>query len=110
MKTLALYGRSILLVEDEPLIAIELRQSLESAGAYVFGATQVPHALQLAGHPDVSAAVLSSRLGEVDSMAIRSRLEPRGIPFMVYDDHNKHEPWPNVMRKSKTARWESGLT
>ena len=79
MTSLALSGRSILVVEDEPLIALDLRQSLESAGAYVFAATQLPHALQLAGHPDLSAAVVDYRLGQGDSTAICSLLEQREI-------------------------------
>jgi DNA-binding response OmpR family regulator len=82
MKSLALTGCSILVVEDEPLIALDLRKSFESAGAHVFAATQLEHALQLAGHPDLSAAVLDYRLGQRDSAAICSLLEERGIPFV----------------------------
>jgi CheY-like chemotaxis protein len=104
MDNLALSGRSILIVEDEPLIAIDLRQSLESAGAYVFAATQLPHALQLAEHPDVSAAVLDCRLGQQDSSAICARLEQRGIPFMFYSGYDDlHRLWPNVARLPKPA-------
>jgi len=104
MKNPALSGHAILVVEDEPLIAIELRQSLESAGAYVFGATQLPHALQLAGHPDISAAVLGYRLGQDDTTAICSRLEQRDIPFMFYSRYDDvHQLWPNAMRVPKPA-------
>jgi CheY-like chemotaxis protein len=104
MESLALSGRSILVVEDEPLIALDLRQSLESAGAYVFAATQLPHAVQLAGHPDVSAAVLDYRLGHEDSTAICSRLEQRGIPFMFYSGYeDMHKLWPNAVHVPKPA-------
>jgi CheY-like chemotaxis protein len=88
MERLALSGWSILVVEDDALIAIDLRQTLESAGAYVFAATQLPRALQLAGHPDISAAVLGCRLSQEDSTAICSRLEQRGIPFIFYSSYN----------------------
>ncbi len=104
MKNLALYGRSILVVEDEPLIALDIRQNLESAGAYVFAATQHAHALQLAGHPDVSAAVLDCRLGQDDTSAICSRLEERGVPFMFYSgSDDMHQFWPNAIRVPKPA-------
>jgi CheY-like chemotaxis protein len=102
MKSLALSGRSILVVEDEPLIALDLRQSLESAGAYVFAATQLPYALQLAGHPDLSAAVVDYRLGEGDSTAICSLLEQRGIPFVFYSGYDDmRKIWPDAVRVSK---------
>jgi CheY-like chemotaxis protein len=104
MTSLALSGRSILVVEDEPLIALDLRQSLESAGAYVFAATQLPHALQLAGHPDLSAAIVDYRLGQGDSTAICSLLEQRGIPFVFYSGYDDmHEIWPAAVRVPKPA-------
>jgi PleD family two-component response regulator len=46
MNNLALSGRSILVVEDEPLVALDLRETLERAGAYVFAATHLSHALR----------------------------------------------------------------
>jgi CheY-like chemotaxis protein len=104
MENLALSGRSILVVEDEPLIALDLRQSLESAGAYVFASTQHPHALQLAGHPDLSAAVLDYRLGQEDTSAICARLEERGVPFMFYSGYDDmRKQWPHAVRVPKPA-------
>ena len=104
MKNLELSGRSVLLVEDEPLIALDLRQTLESAGAYVFAATQLPHALQLAGHPDLSAAVLDYRIGHEDIAAICSLLEQRGIPFVFYSGYDDmRQRWPNAVRVPKPA-------
>jgi CheY-like chemotaxis protein len=104
MENLALSGRSILVVEDEPLVALDLRRSLESAGAYVFAATKHPHALQLAGHPDLSAAVLDYRLGQEDTSAICCRLEQRGVPFMFYSRYDDmHQLWPNAMRVAERA-------
>lgn len=105
MKSLALSGRSILVVEDEPLIALDLRKTLESAGAYVFAATQRQHALQLAGHPDLSVAVVDYRLGGAeDSTAICALLEQRGIPFVFYSGYDDMRArWPNARRVSKPA-------
>jgi len=41
----ALRGRSILLVEDEVLIGMDIRNALEEAGAQVTATTTVRHAL-----------------------------------------------------------------
>jgi CheY-like chemotaxis protein len=119
MENLALSGRSILVVEDEPLIALDLRNTFESAGAYVFASTQHPHALQLAGHPDLSAAVLDYRLGQEDTTAICARLEQCGVPFVFYcgyDDvreqcpHAVRVPKPaSPLELSKPSRWRSNL-
>ena len=84
MQNPPLSGEAILVVEDEPLVALDLRQTLESAGAYVFAATQLSHALQLAGHPDISAAVLDYRLGDGDCTPICTLLSERDIPFVFY--------------------------
>jgi CheY-like chemotaxis protein len=104
MKNLTLSGHSVLLVEDEPLIALELRRTLESAGVHVFAATQLPHALQLAVHPDLSAAVLDYRLGDQDCTAICSLLEGRGIPFVFYSAYDDmRQLWPNAAHVTKPA-------
>src|SRR5262245_16596396 len=100
----ALAGHSILVVEDEPLIALDLRQSLESAGAHVFAATQLQYAYQLAGHPDLSGAVLDYRLGHGDTAEIGRRLKERGIPFIFYSGYDEmHRIWPDAVRVAKPA-------
>ena len=102
MKNFRLAGQSILVVEDEPLIAMQLRQTLEDAGAHVFAATQLPHASQLARHPDLSSAVLDYRLGNGNSAAICAVLHERGVPFVFcsgYDD--MQDRWPDVPCVSK---------
>jgi CheY-like chemotaxis protein len=43
----ALRGRSILVVEDEMLIGMDIRSALEEAGAHVTATTTVRHALIL---------------------------------------------------------------
>jgi CheY-like chemotaxis protein len=104
MANLALSGHSILVVEDEPLIALDLRETLASAGACVFAASKLSHALQLAGHPDLSAAVLDYRLGDDDSAAICSALEQLGIPFVFYSGYDDMQQlWPHAMRVPKPA-------
>ena len=88
MQNLPLSGAALLVVQDEPLVALDLRQNLESAGAYVFAATQLSHALQLAGHPDITAAVLDYRLADGDATPICTLLSERGIPFVFYSGYD----------------------
>ena len=104
MQNRLLSGNAILVVEDEPLIALDLRQNLESAGAYVFAATQLTHALQLAGHPDISAAVLDYRLSDGDCTPICFLLSERGIPFVFYSGYeDAREIWPDAAHVHKPA-------
>jgi CheY-like chemotaxis protein len=77
MRTADLKGRSILVVEDEPLIALDIAEGLRNAGAVVLSAFNLRDGLQLASHPDLSAAVL-------DSTALCTRLTERGVPFVLH--------------------------
>jgi DNA-binding response OmpR family regulator len=104
MQNLPLSGAAILVVEDEPLVALDLRQTLEIAGAYVFAATQLSHALQLAGHPDISAAVLDYRLGDGDCTPICTLLSERDIPFVFYSGYDDvRQNWPDAAHVQKPA-------
>ena len=104
MQNLPLSGAALLVVEDEPLVALDLRQSLESAGAYVFAATQLSHALQLAGHPEITAAVLDYRLADGDATPICTLLSERGIPFVFYSGYDDaRQNWPEAAHVQKPA-------
>jgi DNA-binding response OmpR family regulator len=104
MQNLPLSGAALLVVEDEPLVALDLRQNLESAGAYVFAATQLSHALQLAGHPDITAAVLDYRLADGDCTPICTLLSERGIPFVFYSGYDDaRQIWPDAAHVQKPA-------
>jgi CheY-like chemotaxis protein len=100
----ALAGRSILVVEDEPVIALQLETQLNAAGARVYSAGRLRHALYMAEHPALSAAVLDFRLGGDDSAAVCRRLADLGIPFMFYtgfSDADTFRHWPEAPVVSK---------
>jgi len=104
MGSASLAGSSILIVEDEALIALDLRHSLESAGAHVFAVTQVANALLLAHHPELSAAVLDYRIGEETSVHVCQHLQQRGVPFLFYSGHEDvRGEWPRARVLSKPA-------
>jgi len=77
-------GRRILVVEDEPLIALDIAQALESAGASVLVAASLDEGLRLAEQDGLSAAVLDLVLGANDGAALCARLRERAIPFVIY--------------------------
>jgi DNA-binding response OmpR family regulator len=63
MSPQSLDGARILVVEDEPLIALDIREGLAEAGAVVIGpSSTVSSALALVGTRGLAAAVLDVRL------------------------------------------------
>jgi len=79
-----LSGRRVLVVEDEYLIASEVKRWLQAAGSEVLGPVpSVDRALDLIaeGHPDV--AVLDVNLGAGDdAYPIADRLGALGVPYL----------------------------
>lgn len=79
-----LEGRSILVVEDEPLIALDITEVLESAGAVVLTTYTLEHALHAVERPGIAGAVVDLSLQGGTTSPVCERLRTRGIPFMVY--------------------------
>jgi CheY-like chemotaxis protein len=92
-----LTGRSILVVEDEPLIALEIDEGLKRSGAKVITAWELPCALKLATDADLSAAVIDYKIGDADSSKLCRLLKERQIPFLIYSGYDIVEgQWPDV--------------
>jgi CheY-like chemotaxis protein len=81
-RTLA--GCVILVVEDEPIIALDVVSGLQDAGATVVAVRTLEDALRMAQMPELTAAVLDHRLSEGDTSAICEKLKERHIPFVLY--------------------------
>jgi DNA-binding response OmpR family regulator len=88
MEHAALRGRSILVIEDEPLIGMDIRQALEQTGATVTQTTTVRHALILVEHDGLSGAIMDHALGDGDSTELCIRLKARGIPYVSYSGYS----------------------
>src|SRR4029077_13933733 len=88
MKFPALRGRSILVVEDEPLIGWDIREALEKAGANVTATTTVRHALILIDHDGLAGAIMDHALADGDSTELCARLKARGIPYVTYSGYD----------------------
>ena len=75
-------GRRILVVEDEPLVAMLLEDLLLELGLEVIGpALRLERALELARSEPMDAAILDVNLAGERSYAVAEQLAARGIPF-----------------------------
>jgi DNA-binding NtrC family response regulator len=101
-----LLGRSVLIVEDEPLIALELHDTLHKAGASILAATTIKEALALIAHSQICAAIVDVRLGGHDSSSVCAALAKRSIPFMFYTGYSNApslSQWPSAPAVDKPA-------
>ena len=79
----SLRGRLILVVEDDPLIALDLKATLEHAGAVVLGpAGRLEQAMALVQTSLPVAAVLDVRLEVGTSLPLAAWLVERHVPFL----------------------------
>jgi DNA-binding response OmpR family regulator len=100
--TSILAGHSILVVEDEPLIALDVACSFETAGAQVVTAFSLDEALSLVEVRNWSGAVLDYWLNGQDCSPVCERLIERGIPFvMCTGDDQTVGPCTRVVRVTK---------
>lgn len=79
----------ILVVEDEPLIAMLLEENLGDLGHETVGtAATVDHALALLDSVQVDGALLDFSLGdEATSVPVARRLRTLGTPFLYLSGH-----------------------
>ena len=87
-----LQGWTILLVEDEPMIAMDIEQAFGASGASMTTTTTLGHALLLID-AGLSAAIVDHAWGDGDCSALCTRLTERGVPFIVYSG-NRHRKGP----------------
>jgi DNA-binding response OmpR family regulator len=76
-------GRRILVLEDEPLIALDLASTLEDAGWEVIGpAGTLAAAVRLLGGGDPDLACLDLNIGSETSHELARALRARGVPVV----------------------------
>ncbi len=94
-----LRGQHVLIIEDEPLIALDLEQALSSAGAKVNIANTVASALEAAEAYSVTAAIVDLRLHGQSVRDAVERLVARNLPFVFYSGQTESTTaasWPSV--------------
>ena len=76
-------ARRILIVEDEPLLAMNLEDMLIELGHHVAGtATRIDKALSLAEGSEFNLAILDINLAGSNTFQVAAILQKRGIPFI----------------------------
>jgi CheY-like chemotaxis protein len=102
----SLLGRSVLIVEDEPLIALDLHDALHGAGASILAATNIKDALELIAYAQICAAIVDVKLGGDDCSSVCAALAKRSIPFMFYTGYSSAaslSAWPRAPAVDKPA-------
>ena len=100
-----LAGQTILVVEDEALVGLDIADAIREAGAHVILSHNVRDALTKVAAADVAAAVLDINLAGEDCSPVCLQLAARGIPFLFHTAYTTPVPalvrWPNapVVRK-----------
>jgi PAS domain S-box-containing protein len=92
-------GLRILIVEDEPLIALQLQYELENDGLCVIGpAYNLEQGIKLAQSEVFDAAVVDVNLGSNTSADIADRLLARQIPFAFATGYSDGSILPEHLR------------
>ena len=87
----SLRGLRILLVEDDPLICLDLAASLEEFGAVVTAVSNVGAAFAALAIAMPDIAVLDFELGAETSEPIAEFVQARKIPFLYLSGHSEHD-------------------
>jgi DNA-binding response OmpR family regulator len=103
MPMISLQGCSILVVDDEPLIALDVADALQKAGAEVETTHTIRNAVALAENKRFSAAILDQAFGDGDSSALREKLGELGVPFLIYSGLEDRGNCNSVIQISKPA-------
>jgi DNA-binding response OmpR family regulator len=104
---LVLESIRILIVEDDPIIGLDLSETLAAAGAVVLGpAHDVRTALALLDSSPVDAAVLDHVIVGGNSRPIADLLVQRGVAFLFHTSHRGDLPsrYPSVSIIDKPSR------
>jgi CheY-like chemotaxis protein len=108
-----LRGKRCFVLDDEFLIALDIQQILERAGAsYVASVASAAEAIEVLGRePKFDLAVLDVKLGGVErnSLDVAALLHTQGVPFVfltgmrVDDVHTKNFPTVPIIEKPYDA-------
>lgn len=82
-------GKTVLILEDDGLLAMELDVVLQDYGAVVVGPMYtVAETLAALANGPVDAAVLDVNLGQESSEPVADRLADAGTPFLYLSGHD----------------------
>jgi DNA-binding response OmpR family regulator len=95
---LPLSGRTVLIVEDAYLIALEAQRIVEEAGArrVILAGSVEDSRSALAAEPGIDVCILDLRLGEQDATPLIREIGERGIPVLVVTGFDSTSPEVDV--------------
>jgi len=97
--------RRILLVEDDPLLGLDLRTALVDAGLEVIGpARTLAEALRLAEAGEFAFAILDVNLDGKPVFPVATRLAERGVPFLFVTGYDISAVAPDGLRDRPVMR------
>jgi CheY-like chemotaxis protein len=102
----SLEGRTILVAEDEPLVGLDIADTLQAAGAKIVRALKLEDAIDLAQTAELSAAILDINLVGEDCSTVCQLLADRNIPFVFntgYSAIHVLEKWPDAPHVRKPS-------
>ena len=88
MNSSSLAGCSILICEDEPLIAIGIADAFTDAGARVVTVRSLASALSAIENEVPSAVILDHVLSDGERSQLCKRLNQRNIPYLVHSGYS----------------------
>lgn len=89
----------VLIVEDEPVLALTLEDLLVDAGFVVIGiAGKLQKALDLIGSAKFDVAIIDANLGGTSASPAASALTAKGIPFIVVSGYSAEQLRPAFPR------------
>ncbi|MFZ0851401.1 MAG: hypothetical protein WAO08_19595 [Hyphomicrobiaceae bacterium] len=91
MSNASLAGCSILICEDEPLIALGIADALSRAGARVLKVRSIADALIAVEDEVPSAVILDHALTDGESSQLRECLKERCIPYVLHSGYGTRE-------------------
>ena len=82
--------RNLLVLEDEPLIAMMLQDELESLGLHVIGpVSNLKSALLLAETPNLDGALLDRNINGTLADVVADKLHGRNIPYVFVSGYDR---------------------
>jgi CheY-like chemotaxis protein len=100
-------GRVVLVVEDEPLVGLDVADALTSCGARVVCVRSAVQALASVDPVELSVAVLDINLGSHDFRPVCQYLSDRGVPFLFHSGYGSTlDGWSDIplVRKPATSQ------
>lgn len=83
-----LKGATILVAEEEAIVAADIADWLRDEGARVVVSTNLRDSLAKADLPDITVGIADHRFGQQTSQQVCAKLDGCGVPFIIYTAFN----------------------